>query len=416
MLSDQRKLLISSYIDGEASPVDTVKVRAILASSKLARDFFQGQLHISKRVRQAVRLDLPFMAIEPTEVLREIFARSLTPKEPHFAFLRRPIWGVFAMAFGIALWVGFGGGNPFKWQNLRELANPDLESKSGMVNKVDALLDPLASQIPTTGTLVANGLESGIKNAEIGQGVDLVTLPDSPLEENFFNDNQEPAPNSSEILASPIGPSLSLKKIDLVLPSVLKAKLLEATVLLDRELKGIVRLDLPTYQENEAVKRLVQTLKAEGCPSFIDPATEEKIKKNHSIGPVIIVIHGLDSGKICRAIQGTSKAFSSKNSPNQPASVFDEVIVGNMGSKEGEGMVGMLIPHSNKPSFSSSKSGGSENNKKSANASSNPFVFATISSASALRIPGAVHPRKTPSKSPSDITRTPVVLNIVPLR
>lgn len=416
MLNEQRKLLISSYIDGESDPVDTVKVRAMLANSKSARDFFQGQLHVARRVRQAICLDLPYAPIEPTEVLREILARPFPASSPQSTFQSRQVWAVLALAFGLTLWAGFGVWNQPLGESSKYQENRGLTLKSGLAAKVEVPQnDPLISQNPKAEIATAKELELGSNFAEMAKGVELVTLPEIPLEDNDLQGFQEPAPIPSEILASPIGPSQSLKKIDLVLPSVLKAKLLEATVLLDRELKGIVRLDLPTYQENEAVKRLVQTLKTEGCASFMDPVTEEKMKRNIPVGPVIIVIHGLDSGKICRAIQGTSRVLS-KNPPNQPTSVFDEVIVTNLGTKEGEAIAGMLISPAIRPSVSPSKSADGENSKKSGNAGSNLGVFATISSASALRIPGAVPPRRAPTKSPSDNARTPVVLNIVPLR
>ena len=106
----------------------------------------------------------------------------------------------------------------------------------------------------------------------------------------------------------------------------------------------------------------------------------------------------------------------SKTPANQPTSVFDEVIVGNLGSKEGEAIAGMLISPAIRPSVSPSKSAEGENSKKSSIAGSNLGVFATISSALTLRIPGVISPRKAPTKSPSDTARTPVVLNIVPLR
>ncbi len=416
MLSEQRKLLISSYIDGESDPIDTVKVREMLANSKSARDYFQGQLHVARRVRQAICLDLPVAPIEPTEVLREILARPFPTSSPQSAFQSRPVWAVLALSFGLALWAGFGAWNQPKGESSKDQAKGGITLKSGLAARVEApQKGPQVSQNPKAEIAAAKELESGSNFAEIANGVELVTLPEIPLENNDLQGFQEPAPIPSEILASPIGPSQSLKKIDLVLPSVHKAKLLEPTVLLDRELKGIVRLDLPTYQENEAVKRLVQTLKSEGCASFMDPVTEEKMKRNIPVGPVIIVIHGLDSGKICRAIQGTSRVLS-KTPANQPTSVFDEVIVGNLGSKEGEAIAGMLISPAIRPSVSPSKSAEGENSKKSSIAGSNLGVFATISSASTLRIPGVVSPRKAPTKSPSDTARTPVVLNIVPLR
>ncbi len=414
MITEKHKLLISSYIDGETNPVDTAIVRELLANSKSAKDYFQGQLHVARRLRQAIRTEKPVPPIEPGAVLREILDRPFPVTKPKSTIPGQPVMGCFALAFGLVIWVGFGGWIPFQSNIPKEQENISLEPR--LAKKV-ALPQNVPPDTPNSGTVTAgvNPSESVPTKMKIGHGVELVTLPERPWEENPIQVNQEPSPTPSEILASPIGPSQSLKKIDLVLPSVLKAKRLEASFLLDWELKGIVRLDLPTYQENEAVKRLVQTLKTEGCASYMDPVTEEKIKRNNPVGPVIIVIHGLDSSKVCQAIQGTSKNIFSKNAPNHPASVFDEVIVGNMGPKEGEAMASMLFSPANRALVPPFKGVDSENGKKAGPNGFSPFVFATISSASALRIPGAVQPRKG-TKSLLDNARNPIVINIVPLR
>ena len=428
MLTEQRKLLISAYIDGETSPDETERVRQLLERSKTARDYFQGQLLIARRVRQALSLDPSQKQFETNDVLREIFSRpAAVSLGTSPSGLRKPMWVAMALTCGIALCAGFGAFFPYGFSFDRMDRNheaglekavlqEELWIASGQQAHEMFANDPLDESLPAKITLpdLPNNLatqknlsDSGVLSLQ-GKKSDSAktTVPLGEIENEM---------NQSEILASPSGPSHFLKRIDLVLPSILKAKALDQNVLEDWELKGIVRLDLPTFQENEAIKRLMETLKAEGCGAFLDPVVADKIKRNVSVGPVNIVVHGLDSGNICRVIQGTCKTGLNKNSPNQPISVFDEVIVCNLSIREGEELLGTLHRNAN-VSGTFRKPVESDGLSKSSRTKSPKAAFATISSANAIRITGVVPPRRTSGKTAFDSVKPPVVLNIVPLK
>lgn len=423
MLNEQRKLLISSYIDGETTPDETAQVRHLLETSKTARDYFQGQLLVARRVRQALRLDPPAQQFETAEVLREIFSRpQVLPAKSIPSYQRRPIWVAVALAGGIAICAGIGAFYPTR-SIVPENAKPQevaLEkgrypealwsSDVGATGEHHPLVARLPDKIPSPELPSGDSLKVGDSLVR-----SLGVSEPSGLKETTPVNETDPSPIPSEILASPIGPSQTLKRIDLVLPTVFKAKALDPNVLSDREMKGIVRLDLPTYQENEAIKRLMATLKAEGCGSFLDPLVEEKIRRNIPVGPVVIVVQGLDPAKVCRVIQGTSKIGISKTAPNQPNSVFDEVIVGNLSVREAEAIPGVFAPNTPR-NGASRKSGEPDNTQKSPKGNSPLGAFATIASVSAIRIPGVVAPRKVVGKTAFDSAKPPVVLNIVPLR
>lgn len=421
MLNESRKLLISSYIDGETTPEESIRVRQLLETSKAARDYFQGQLLVARRVRQALRLDPQTIPFDTSEIMREIFSR---PSRSHVlsthSYRNRPFWvamvlaGVLALFSGIgvlftadqnidvgakkggialeknsdALWLS-GGESPGEFQ-------PNFAKLPEQIPSAD--LSPVAS--PRTADLPYNSVggahKDGSKDGASGAEPDHGFIP-------------------TEILAFPVGASQALKRVDLILPTVLKAKVLEPDVLLEKELNGIVRLDLPTYQENEAIKRLMATLKSEGCGTFVDPMVEERIRRNLPAGPIVIVVQGLDSPRICRVIQGTSKIGLSKNPANQPNSVFDEVIVGNLSPAEAENIPGILPPNSLR-SGSYRKAGEPEIQGKLTKSNSPGGAFATISSVSAIRIPGAVTSRRVAGKTAFDSAKAPVVFNIVPLR
>jgi hypothetical protein len=421
MLSEERKLLISSYIDGEATPSEAALVRKLLETSKFARDYFQGQLWVARRVRQTLYSDPPTKGFDTTDVMREIFSRSqVSPVASTTSYRRRPLWGAIAIAAGLILWVGLGaiypthfevGGN-WKDQEIASVSIPELQLES----KVEPLLNlnsdskMPSNPLPYTNLAIGSSprVSESLKQLD-NDSEQSLSKGQGPLTEGDL------APSPSGILAFPVGASQTLKRIDLVLPSVFKAKSLDPDLLSDRELNGILRLDLPTFQENEATKRLMATLKAEGCATFLDPLVEEKIRRNTPVGPIVIVVQGLDSTRVCRVIQGTSKTGNAKTPPNQPNSVFDEVIVGNLSARELEAIPGILAPNSLR-TRPFRKANETENTQKLSKSNSQLGAFATIASASALRIPGVVNSRKVGGETAFDSAKAPVVLNIVPLR
>ncbi len=421
MLSEERKLLISSYIDGEATPGESALVRQLLETSKSARDYFQGQLWIARRVRQTLHSDPPAKGFDKTDVLREIFSRpQVSPATSTTSYRRRPLWGAMALAAAIALWVGLIAiyprhlevGGTWKDQEIASVPTHKALLASGVESRVNRNPDPKMPSNPLPYADLAIAGSPRVNEPLNHSGNDLEQRLSKEVGSLAEGD---PAPNHSGILAFPIGPSQTLKRVDLVLPNVFKAKGLDPDLLSDRELNGILRLDLPTYQENEATKRLIATLKAEGCSTYLDPLVEEKIRRNIPVGPVVIVVQGLDLTRLCRVVQGTTKTGNAKTPTNQPTSVFDEVIVGNLSARELEAIPGILAPNTLRPR-PFRKANEPENLQKLSKSNSQFGAFATIASASALRIPGMVNSRRVGGETAFDSAKAPVVLNIVPLR
>lgn len=430
MLDESTKLLVTAYVDGELSPAEVSNLKDILEWSAEARDLLQGQLLISRRLRQAWNKEN-----QKTKPLRgPISAQLIIQASKERQARKNAVWPAAALvltAAGCLVWVGIQWS--FRSQADKNLAvvpnitrsaqgegKPNVENKLTVGTKPTAInesspINPRGE--PSQGPLVNRkgpdgSIQGGGRDGTFGPiraGDNLVA---SEKLENQTTGDLPGETNSEEFLGSPVGPSLSLKRIEPLVPNVVKLKSLEPSFFAEFESRGILKIDLPTYQDGEGIKRILKTLQAEGCKPLFDPVTEERLKKNQPVGPVTLTVYGMDPGKLCQAIQNTSKVVSGKPGPNQPVSVFEEAILGVATPKETDLFGGIFNQIHNRPN----PVPGSSPAKKGLKPNLNQESIVLVQSSQMLKLVGSGNKTKPASPPFGPNVKQPVIVQIFPLK
>jgi|GEM_PF-6391122 len=427
MVDDYTKLLITSYIDGELTPREVAELKQVLEWSAETRDYLQGHLLVVQRLRQALNSPKTSVSGKSRPIMAQLLLQAAAKERQAKKYGYWPA-AALAVAASLVLWVGISW-----WIDLG--AHPELVADQGrggqrIENEKEGIrIDdpnpktpgPLA-QSPTVGE--TQGVQKKhtdavkpIEDTRVVKAANPAPEPGVAVEKTAPQVASSDNPSEQEgdgLFGAPLGPTLSLKKVDLLLPQVVKLRDLDAAHLTPAEEKAgeILRLDLPTYQESEGLKRIIKTLQAEGCKTLFDPGTEERMKKNLPVGPVILTIHGLDPAKLCLALQNTSKVVSGKPGPNQPPSVFDEAIIGTLHPKEAE-LLGLISSTTSAKGFPAG-SAATGVTKKGTRPNLSQEPIALIQSASLLKMLNS--PIKNRPAMVSMAGKPPVVVQIFPLK
>lgn len=363
MLDEETKLLITAYVDGELSHEEIEQLKSILEWSADARDQLQRELMIARRVKQAFGRSTPPQRERGSTIAKKLILQASKERQARkSAFL--PAATLLLIASAVLVWIGVQVFQ--KVGSLADWANPEVASGPGSSSVSDG--DLLGDSRETNQRVAFNDSDSQnedlspdkdgqartrrskagelarrrtgktVSKQEVITGLE---REGGPLEIALSGSSMKP--EDTVVFGAPVSPEFPLRRLDLSPPQIIKLKQLNPENLREVQGQSCLRIDLPTYQEVEGVKRLMKTLKSEGCKVSVDQATEERLRKNLSLGPVSISIFALEPEKLCLALQRTSKVVGGRPGNSQPTSVFDELVLHPFPFRDGENQEGSEI-------------------------------------------------------------------------